>query len=140
GELPDCLKRIVRGQRIERFETIRRRKDGHMVDVSLTISPIRNARNQIVGASTIARDITDRKHQESERQKLIEELKEALSQVKTLNGLLPICAWCKKICDDHGYWQQVETYIKLHAEVDFTHGICPDCLKQVYPEESVGKG
>ena len=56
------------------------------------------------------------------------DLKKALDEIKTLSGLLPICAWCKKIRDDSGYWHQVEMYLKRHTTVDFTHGICPECL------------
>jgi AmiR/NasT family two-component response regulator len=63
-----------------------------------------------------------------------QELQEALTKVKTLSGLLPICASCKKIRDDQGYWQQVEEYIQKHSEAEFTHGICPDCVKKLYPE------
>jgi GAF domain-containing protein len=60
---------------------------------------------------------------------------EALEKVKTLHGLLPICAWCKRIRDDHGYWSQVEAYIHEHTGVDFTHGICPDCLEKQRPKK-----
>jgi len=60
------------------------------------------------------------------------ELQEALGQVKTLHGLLPICSACKKIRTDQGYWQQIETYIREHSEADFTHSICPECLKKLY--------
>ncbi|MCK6627052.1 MAG: response regulator [Anaerolineae bacterium] len=63
-----------------------------------------------------------------------EELQAALDNVKTLRGLLPICASCKKIRDDEGYWQQVEVYIRDHSEADFTHGLCPDCLLKIYPD------
>src|SRR5512137_2598258 len=59
---------------------------------------------------------------------------EALERVKTLHGLLPICAWCKRIRDDHGYWSQVEAYIHEHTGADFTHGICPDCLQKQSPK------
>jgi AmiR/NasT family two-component response regulator len=61
------------------------------------------------------------------------ELQAALDQVKTLRGILPICASCKKIRDDQGYWTEVEIYIREHSEADFTHGICPDCAKRLYP-------
>jgi len=57
-----------------------------------------------------------------------------LNQVKTLSGLLPICAHCKNIRDDQGYWHNVEEYIHEHSDVDFSHGICPDCIKKYYPE------
>ena len=66
--------------------------------------------------------------------RLIEELKAALTRVKTLNGLLPICASCKKIRNDGGYWEQVETYIRSRSNAEFTHGICPDCVRLLYPQ------
>jgi hypothetical protein len=91
----------------------------------------------VVAASAIVRDITQLKREEQERLKLIQELTEALSQVKTLSGLLPICASCKKIRDDRGYWQQVETYLKERSNVDFTHGICPECIQRLYPDVSL---
>lgn len=65
---------------------------------------------------------------------LIEELQAALAQVKTLAGLLPICCVCKKIRDDEGYWQQVETYISAHADVRFSHSLCPVCIRTKYPQ------
>ena len=69
-----------------------------------------------------------------EREKLIAELQEALVKVKALKGLLPICAWCKKIRNDQGYWQQIEAYIRDHSEADFSHGICPECAHKVGAE------
>jgi hypothetical protein len=60
---------------------------------------------------------------------------DALEKVKMLHGLLPICAWCKRIRDDHGYWSQVETYIHEHTGADFTHGICPECLEKQRPKK-----
>jgi len=65
---------------------------------------------------------------------LIQKLQEALANIKTLRGLLPICASCKKIRDDNGYWHQIETYIRVHSEADFSHGICPECKIRLYPE------
>lgn len=64
----------------------------------------------------------------------IEELSQALGHVKTLRGILPICANCKKIRDDQGYWKQVEVYVRDHTEADFSHGLCPPCLEKLYPE------
>ena len=61
---------------------------------------------------------------------------EALENVKTLHGLLPICAWCKRIRDDKGYWSQVEAYVHKHTGADFTHGICPDCLEKQRPRKT----
>lgn len=69
-----------------------------------------------------------------EREKLITQLEEALNQVKRLSGLLPICASCKRIRDDQGGWQQIEDYIASHSEADFSHSICPQCARTLYPE------
>jgi hypothetical protein len=68
------------------------------------------------------------------KEKLIVDLQTALSEVKKLSGMLPICSSCKKIRDDEGYWQQIEKYIRDHSEADFTHGICNDCVKELYPQ------
>jgi two-component system, cell cycle sensor histidine kinase and response regulator CckA len=128
-ELIDTMERIKRGDHVGRAETARVRKGGLLVPVSVTISPMKNGDGKISGASVIARDITSRKREECERIKLIQELTDALSRAKTLVGLLPICANCKRIRDDSGYWQQVEAYISEHSDAVFTHGICPECLK-----------
>ena len=79
-------------------------------------------------------DITERKKAEKEREALIGQLQDALAQVKTLSGFIPICASCKKIRDDKGYWNQIETYNRDHSEAEFSHGICPECSKRLYPE------
>ena len=81
------------------------------------------------GVSVLTRDISERKRSELQREQLIKELQDALGQVRTLHGLIPICAWCKKIRNDEGYWQQVEVYFSEQSEADFTHGICPECVK-----------
>lgn len=77
--------------------------------------------------STLEEDI-------KERQRLINELEKALSEVKTLSGLLPICSSCKRIRDDKGYWKQLESYIHEHSEAQLSHSICPDCVKKLYPD------
>lgn len=71
---------------------------------------------------------------QAEREQLLADLKDALEKVKLLSGYLPICASCKKIRDDQGYWQQIESYIRDHSEAEFSHGICPDCAHKLYPE------
>ncbi|GEM_PF-1851733 len=88
----------------------------------------------VVGFQAVARNITERKQWEELREKLILELEEAVYNAKTLSGLLPICSSCKKIRDDQGYWKQVEGYIMEHSEATFTHGMCPECMKTMYPE------
>jgi AmiR/NasT family two-component response regulator len=69
-----------------------------------------------------------------ELRRLNAELQDTLDKVKTLSGLLPICSSCKKIRDDKGYWNQLEVYIRDHSEVEFSHGLCPECAKELYPE------
>ncbi|MCK5148104.1 hypothetical protein KAR48_15210 [bacterium] len=80
----------------------------------------------------LEKEIADRKKAEKEREAVIIELKEALSNVKLLSGLIPICAYCKKVRDDKGYWNQVETYIENHSDASFSHGYCPECLGKLY--------
>ncbi len=75
----------------------------------------------------------ERKKTEAEKVKLISHLEEALKEVKTLTGLIPICASCKKIRDDKGFWNQIELYIREHSDAEFSHGICPDCAEKLYP-------
>jgi hypothetical protein len=86
------------------------------------------------GAIIISQDITEQKIAEQDRINLINDLRRALTEIETLRGLLPICACCKKIRDDNGYWNHIEVYISKHTLADFTHTMCPECLKQSYPE------
>ena len=134
NEVVDILGKLKRGERIEGMETTRVRKDGGPIEVSMTISPVKDEKGRVIGAAIIARDITERRRLEQERLKLIADLQNALSQVKQLSGLLPICANCKRIRDDKGDWQPVEVYVHAHSQADFTHGICPDCTKDLYPD------
>jgi hypothetical protein len=101
--------------------------------------PIVNAKEEVTGIVGISRDITLRKQLEEQRDHYVKELQEALEHVQTLSGLLPICAKCKKIRDDRGYWQQVEGYIMEHSSARFTHGLCPDCMTRTYPDFSQSK-
>jgi PAS domain S-box-containing protein len=94
----------------------------------------RQAGARVVGFYGAAQDITERWQARQARELLISQLQEALAEIKTLTGLIPICASCKKIRDDQGYWQQLETYIQEHSEAEFSHGICPDCARRLYPE------
>lgn len=80
----------------------------------------------------ILQDITERKRIQTERERLIAELQNALAHIKTLRGLIPICSACKRIRDDSGYWNQLETFIKARSEAEFSHAICPDCAKRIY--------
>ncbi len=82
----------------------------------------------------LRRHIDMRKQVQAEKDELIGELQTALAQVKTLEGIVPICASCKKIRDDEGFWHNVEVYIGAHSDALFSHGICPDCEKRLYPD------
>ena len=83
----------------------------------------------------IVQDITERKEQENKQKKLMSELQEAFARIKTLSGLIPICANCKRIRDDRGYWQRMERYIEERSQAEFTHSLCPDCEQKLYGSE-----
>jgi PAS domain S-box-containing protein len=123
---------IIRSEGPLSFERQFRRKDGSLVDVWIITQVVSyGERNASLG---LVRDISERKRATEEREKLIAELREALDNIKTLRGLVPICANCKKIRDDKGYWQQVEVYVRDHSEATFTHGLCPECAKLLFPD------
>jgi PAS domain-containing protein len=101
--------------------------------LDLRVTTIAGRRDSLAGRLVVIRDVTARREVELERERLIGELQKALADIRTLRGLLPICAGCKKIRDDQGYWQSLEQYLSEHAEVQFSHGLCPDCLSKYYP-------
>ena len=80
---------------------------------------------------SVARDITERKRAEEERELLVKKLQAALAEVGTLQGILPICSYCKRIRDDENYWESVDNYISRHTNTQFTHSICPSCYQNV---------
>jgi hypothetical protein len=95
---------------------------------------MRDSLNNVIGGVAVLRDVTEKKKLAENQETLIRKYADALSKVKTLSGLLPICAKCKKIRDDQGYWNQIELYIARHSEAEFSHGICPSCAIELYPE------
>ena len=78
--------------------------------------------------------VIEMRREEDERKGLVEKLQQALAQVETLRGILPICSSCKRIRDDNGFWYEIETYIASHSQAEFSHSICPDCEEELYPE------
>lgn len=114
-----------------------KKKDGSKIPLDLTVTTI--GLEPECGILVTLRNASERIQAEEEREKLLEELQNALENIKTLRGLLPICAYCKRIRNDQGYWEQVESYIKTHSLADFTHGICPDCMKKLENELNKGK-
>lgn len=127
SQLPDCGLGKPTDVRL-------RLTSGQWLDVELLLSTfsIRGVAGRRILLS--ARSIADRKRSQHEREKLIQELQEAFARIKVLSGFIPICASCKKIRDDQGYWNQLEAYIQSHTEAQFSHGICPDCAVALYPD------
>ena len=104
------------------------------IPVSLSVSTIKNRKGDILGIIMAARDLTIRSELERSRDKLLGELQAAMGTIKQLTGLLPICSQCKRIRNEDGSWQEIEVYVHDHSNADFTHGICPDCVRKMYPD------
>ncbi len=113
-----------------------RRPDGTMfpLEISSVVFPDTEG-NEFT--CIILRDISSRKRAEAERDQLITELQEALGKVKLLSGLLSICASCKKIRNEEDGWEPIENYIRNRSAADFSHGVCPECLRRIYPESAL---
>jgi hypothetical protein len=129
------LVRALRGESfddVELFICNNQLPDG--IFVSITGRPMRDSLNNVIGGVAVLRDVTEKKKLAENQAMLIRKYADALSKVKTLSGLLPICAKCKKIRDDKGYWNQIELYIAQHSDAEFSHGICPTCAIELYPE------
>ncbi len=108
--------------------------DEVLVTVERAVERLRLVQQERHLIERLQQELADRQYAEIEREQLITELRKALDRVKTLSGILPICSNCKKIRDDQDYWHDVTAYIRDHSEVDFTHGICPDCMKELYSD------
>jgi PAS domain S-box-containing protein len=124
------LSETVQEGRSAHTEHIHFLPDGSKTFAEIITSPIIDENGKVKQVVHIARNITERKQAEEEREKLIVELQQALSEIKILRGLLPICMNCRKIKTEHGAWNKLETYISKYSDVEFTHGICPDCFKK----------
>ncbi len=96
---------------------------------------IYSSNNKVKWLDGVIFDISERKQMQLEKDKLLTELKNALANIKQLSSLIPICASCKKVRDDKGYWKQIEVYIEKHSESSFTHGICPECAVRLYGDK-----
>jgi len=126
--------RTLDGEKIF-FETKRKTKAGKILDIQMRTAILKDQNNKHTASIVIHRDITIIKQTEREREHLIGVLEQALSQVKTLSGLLPICASCKKVRDDTGYWNRIESYIQRHSDAEFSHGMCPECSDEFYGDQ-----
>ena len=108
---------------------------GDKRDVVFYKSTFTDKYGEVQGIIGVAFDVTEQKKAEAEKTRLIQELENALAEIQTLSGMLPICSSCKKIRDDQGYWQQLETYIETHSQALFSHSICPACSKKLYGDQ-----
>ena len=132
SELPATLDRFRQRETVNWSKTRRVTKDGKRIDVAATISPVHLRTGQLMGMVMITRVVTSRKKVQAERDQLLAELQSARAEVSALQGLLPICAWCKKVRDDEGYWGHIESYFESHSQMQFTHGICPECIEKYH--------
>jgi PAS domain S-box-containing protein len=118
------INQIASGEITGSFETQRIAKDGKVLDIWITATILKDDSGIIDSIATTERDITQLKN----------DLRAKENEVKILRGLLPICASCKEIRDDQGYWHSIESYIHEHSEAEFSHSICPKCAKKLYPQ------
>lgn len=110
---------------------------GRIKWIQLTSSP---SDTQIDGAavwSGVVLDISERKRLEEERNRLFSGLENAVAEISALQGIIPICSYCKNIRDDSGYWEQVEVYMQRRSQAEFSHGICPECAQKHFPEMGI---
>ncbi len=139
----------IQGELGRALSALRARPDGHLQTtlpgaavrhLDLSSSALRDRLGRVTGRLLILRDVTERRNMELEKERLIGELQTALADVKTLSGLVPICSSCKKIRDDRGYWRTLERYLTEHSDAQFTHALCDDCLRRLYPELASEEG
>ena len=134
-DVPGLLGAAIAGLRergADHTETTLPGNPGRYIDMHL--SPLVDRDGSTSGKVLVIHDLSERRALELEREKLITELQTALGDIKTLRGLLPICASCKKIRDDEGSWKGLERYIMDHSDAQFSHDICPDCMRRLYPD------
>jgi len=135
----DVFEHICKTRQSAGYEADYVAKDGTRYCSEVFVSLMIDSQGIPTGFRGLSRNISERKRAEQERENLISELQRALSEVKTLSGLLPICASCKKIRNDKGYWEQIEKYIGERSKAAFSHSICPDCARKLYPDFYDGK-
>lgn len=129
---------VIRCERTMEFEETVVLPDGEFTFITVKF-PIHDSDGVIQAVGGFCTDITERKKVESEKAELIASLRKALDEVRTLRGIIPICASCKKVRDDKGYWKQVEQYVHENTGADFSHGYCPECVKKLPGYRGRGK-
>ncbi len=131
--LPGRIERFKKGQKEvfwDEFEQYH--KNGRTIWTQVVARYVRNSETGRIEAIGVSRDISSQKRIEEETDGLVRKLQQALDEIKTLRGIIPICAHCKQIRDDKGSWNQIEKYIADHSDAEFSHGICYDCSKKFY--------
>jgi PAS domain S-box-containing protein len=123
----------VQGKQQPPYEVEIFHRNGSRRWLEVTEVPVFSENGAVIAVEGIARDISDKKQVLQEKEQLIAELQKAMAEIKTLHGIIPICASCKKVRDDEGAWQQLESYIQSRSDAQFSHGICPECLDKMYP-------
>ena len=134
GTFSEKLESVIRIGETRNSEILCRPRDSELKTLSISATIMRNPAGGPLATVCVVSDVTERRRAEEDREKLIRQLQDALANIKRLSGMLPICASCKKIRDDRGYWNQIESYIREHSEAEFTHGLCPACAQKQYAE------
>lgn len=124
---------LEREKSVSSWRVPARKKSGEFLELETSSRILKGDDGAFLGIEGVLRDVTQRARSEAERDLMLAQLQEAAANIKTLSGLLPICAGCKKIRDDQGTWSQIETYISQHTEAEFSHGLCPECQKVYFP-------
>ncbi len=127
------LEKLRREKSVSAHSIKAKKRSGEFLELESSSRILEDEDGVFLGIEGVLRDVTERTKVEAERELLLVQLQEAAANIKTLSGLLPICAGCKKIRDDKGSWSQIEAYVSLHSEAEFTHGLCPDCQKAYFP-------
>lgn len=133
-QVAELLQGVLAGRQVKGAETPMSGRDGGQPTLLWNSLSLQEPDGEVLGVVISGQDISGRIQAEQEREALIKELSQALAEIKTLGGLLPICSNCKKIRNDQGYWQKLEHYISSHSDATFSHGLCPDCVRALYPD------
>ncbi|PKK89150.1 MAG: hypothetical protein CVV64_15705 [Candidatus Wallbacteria bacterium HGW-Wallbacteria-1] len=132
----ECPLTKIKGGAKEYFCETSKTVNGETNHFLITVKPILDG-NKLFGISETFHNITERLELEEQKEELIRQLNETLDQVRTLRGFIPICASCKKIRDDKGYWNQLEAYVQMHSHAEFSHSLCPDCVEGLYGDLNI---
>ena len=125
---------LIQNRQVQYYEVSFKNPDGTRQDIIFHKACFIDKDGSVVGLVGVLTDVTEHRKVEEEKDRLTQELRNALAEIKTLKGLLPICSYCRKIRTDEGYWLKLESYVEEHSDARFSHGICSDCLKKHYPK------